>query len=259
MPTIVYTTDLAHDDHAAFEHSVALASAGRARLVSLHANGPEDAATKMPEAADLLKKWGREPSSVEFDKKVHSCCLEPLETLLDGIRRIGPDLVVTATHKRSAFARFIAGSGAEAIAGNVTMPTLLLPVEVRGFVESDGQIDLRRILVPVGDGEEVDAALKAAAWLAELAGIEEAEFALLHVGDPVEPAVDALAGHAGWSVRHESVGSGSVESAILERAKEACVLVMATRGHDSVGDVVHGSHTERVLHQTHCPILAVKV
>jgi len=37
------------------------------------------------------------------------------------------------------------------------------------------------------------------------------------------------------------------------------LVVMATRGHDSIGDVLRGSHTDRALHQLRRPILSVAV
>jgi nucleotide-binding universal stress UspA family protein len=57
----------------------------------------------------------------------------------------------------------------------------------------------------------------------------------------------------------ETVEDKSLEDAILSRAANMSLVVMATRGHDSVLDVLRGSHTDRVLHRAHCPVLSVPV
>jgi nucleotide-binding universal stress UspA family protein len=36
----------------------------------------------------------------------------------------------------------------------------------------------------------------------------------------------------------------------------ACAM-MPTRGHDRAGDILRGSHTERVIHEASCPVLVV--
>lgn len=41
------------------------------------------------------------------------------------------------------------------------------------------------------------------------------------------------------------------------QARHAGLIVMATRGHDGVGDVLFGSHTERVIRESTCPVLSV--
>ena len=258
--TIVHTTDLVHDDRVAFEHSVALAHAGRARLVSLHANAPATAAEEMMDATAVLTAWGRPGDAIDFSKKIHTCCDEPVETLLDALRTMKPDLVVASTHQRSALARFFAGSQAEALAHNLQAPTLLFPEPTRGFVASDsGAIDLHRILVPLGDAQESETAIRTAGWLAELAGLDATEFMLLHIGTPTDPAVEPLRRRPGWRINRVDIADGSIDESIERLAKEANIVVMATRGHDSVGDVLRGSHTDRVLHRSRCPVLSVGV
>lgn len=258
--TIAYPTDLEHDDQVAFAHGVALALTGGARLVSLHANAPQEALEKMPDAAALLRAWGQPEDAIEYQRELHACCDDPVDTILDGLRGLQPDLIVAATHQRSGLARFILGSRAEAIAHNVSAPTLLLPVQTQGFVAGQaGTIDLRRILIGVGDAAEAETAIRAAAWLAELAKVDDVEFHLLHVGAPVDVDVAPLSARPGWRIVRHEVPRGSVDEQIVEHAGDACVVVMATRGHDSIGDVLRGSHTDRVLHHAKCPVLSVGV
>lgn len=260
MTTIVHTTDCSHDDHVAFAHGIALARVTGAGLVSLRANAPESHTTRIPNASDVLVRWGDSPTAVAFTPQVHNCCDDAIETILDALDRMKPDLVVAASHERSALVRFFAGSGAEAIAHNVKSPILLIPAGAPGFVaEADGRIELSRVLVPIGDAEAAAVAVRAAAWLADFAGLARAEFVLLHVGEPVAVVEDALTARPGWTVLHRHLDDGSIEAAIVEHAQDAGLIVMATRGHDSVGDVLRGSVTDRVLHRAPCPILSVRV
>jgi nucleotide-binding universal stress UspA family protein len=51
--------------------------------------------------------------------------------------------------------------------------------------------------------------------------------------------------------------SGAIANRIVQVAGEerADVIVMATRGHDSLGDRLLGTHTERVVRHAPCPVL----
>jgi len=54
---------------------------------------------------------------------------------------------------------------------------------------------------------------------------------------------------------------GALEDGIVAAARErhACLIVMATRGHDGIGDLLHGSHTDRVIREADCPVLSVPI
>jgi nucleotide-binding universal stress UspA family protein len=62
------------------------------------------------------------------------------------------------------------------------------------------------------------------------------------------------------------LGSASVDVEVTDEplasiidvaAHEPSLIAMATRGHDSIGDVLRGSHTERVVRDAKCPVLCV--
>lgn len=261
MTTIVHTTDLLDRDAVAFEHSVALAMRSGAALVALHANASPEAVARMPDADAVLRRWGREPGSVSYRAEIHTCCDDPIDTVLDGLRKLEPDLVVATSHDRGILARIFGGSGAEAIAHNLTAPVMLFPAEVdRGFVTSaDGGPAMARIVVPAGDVEAARVALDKVRWLAKLTEVEDVEVVLLCVGD-----VDAMPelqtpDDERLRVVQRRVGGSDVCAAIVEHSREASLIVMATRGHDSIGDVLRGSKTDRVLHRVGCPVLSVKI
>lgn len=258
MSLIVHTTDLSGDDTLAFAHAVALAARHGSRLLSVHATtGPVEAA--MPRAAELVARWSDPESAkpVEHEHMIHQCCDDVADTLLDALRRVKPDLVVSATHVRTGLSRVVHGSISESLARNVGVPSLLVPLHGDGFVDrGSGAVRLGRVLIPLGDREEAEAGARAAGWLLRCAAVEDAEVTLLHVADGrTAPEVTLPDG-----VRIvEREAAGALEPAIVEAAERsrACAIVMATRGHDSLTDVLFGSRTERVLHEAPCPILSV--
>lgn len=240
------------------EHAVALAARAGAQLVSVHAGKDPTATERMLDAASILEGWGLPAASVEHDKVVYDCCDDPVDTLLDWLRRNEPDLVIAATHQRKGVVRVLFESRAEAIAENVRIPTLLVPIEGRGFVGAHGDIDLKRVVLPVGDTEAGALALERIAWLVDLARVDDVEVILLHVGPRGTRPDLALPDHP--RIRFTRIDDqGPLEDVIAARASDASAIVMATRGHDSFGDMMRGSHTERVLRKVSCPVLSVPI
>lgn len=256
MNDIAFATDLADDEAPALATAVALAAAGGARLVSVHATtGAEVPASALARAEVLARRWGK---PIEHQPLCHTCCDDVTDTLLDALRRVKPSLVVAGTHGRSGLAQLLAESVAEGVARNVAVPTLIVPLTGHGLADpGTGAIDLRTLVIPAGDAEATGAALRAAAWLAELAGARDAEAIVVHVADDTPPP--ALEGiPAGLRVTRRTT-EGPLERSIAETAREvhACAIVMATRGHDSLADALGGSHTERVVRRVDCPVLSV--
>jgi len=260
MTTIVHTTDLLDHDRPAFEHGIALALTSGASLVSLHASRSGEGPEKMPDAEEVMRRWGREPSAIHYDARVHSCFDDVVDTVLDGLRQIGPSLVVATPHERGVLGKLLGGSRAEAIAHNVSAPVLLFPANTRGFIDpDDGSSTLAQVIVPFGDPEAGQVALKRVEWIAEMAGIEQIDVVVLVVGDNAKaPSLDHIPVSRA-RLRVELAPGSNVATAVAERSAENSLVVMATRAHDSVLDVLRGTHTDRVLHQVGCPILSVRI
>jgi len=258
MVTIAHASAATAEDRAPFEHGLALAARAGAKLLSVHAGDDPSVEAQMPRAAEVLRRWGRDEASVEHEAIVHRCCDDPVDTLLDALRRAEPDLVVAATHQRQGVLRVLFESRAEAIAENVKVPTLLVPLGGRGFVSARGEPDLGRLLIPAGDSVAAMVAMERAGWLVDLARANDVEATLLYVGEPGDGPEPSLPDHPRirWTRRTRR---GEIEEAIAEAAEDARAVVMATRGHDSLGDVVRGSHTERVLRAVRCPLLSVPI
>ena len=248
---IAHATDLTGDDEGALVHATALAAAGGARLVTIHGNPAQVTDADLPDAAALAVRWGR---SVAHERRCHDCCEDVADTVLDALHGLRPDLVVVGTHGRHGFAALVRGSVGETIARNLDVPVLVVPDAIRGFVDpATGAIDLGRVVIPSGDRADAQQGIDAARALAALAGGLELQLEVLHVGDEVAnlapPGVTVTRAH------------GNLEQAIagFAQARRASLIVMATRGHDGVGDVLFGSHTERVIHESTCPVLSVPV
>ena len=258
MVTFAHASVPTAEDRAPFEHAVALAARAGAHLISVHAGKDPTAARRMLDAATVLEGWGLEVSAVEHDRVVYDCCDDPVDTMLDWLRRNEPDLVIAATHQRKGVVRVLFESRAEAIAENVRVPTLLVPIEGRGFVTSEGSLDLKRVVLPIGDAEAAAIAVERVAWLVDLARADEVEVILLYVGAPGTGPELTLPDHP--RIRFNRIEEqGPLENVIAARAADANAIVMATRGHDSFGDMMRGSHTERVLRKVSCPVLSVPI
>jgi nucleotide-binding universal stress UspA family protein len=230
---IAHATDLSGEDRSAFHHASALAAASGARLVTIHGSAGAVEPGRLPDAAPLAARWGR---AIDQERICHECCDDAADTVIDAVRRLAPDLVVAGTHGRHGLAALLAGSVAEAVARNIPVATLIVPNGAPGFVDVEtGAIDLARILVPGGDGAEAASGMEAARAFAALAGARTVEFIPLHASPAhvVSEIIDAAA------------------------ARGAGLIVMATRGHDGLADVLRGSHTERVLRDAACPVLSV--
>jgi nucleotide-binding universal stress UspA family protein len=246
---IAHATDLTGDDAAAFIHASALAAASAARLVTVHGNAARDSVSQLPDAAELAKRWAR---PIDHVRMCHECCDDVEDTVIDAMHKLKPGLVVLGTHARHGLRAILHASVGAAIARNLGVPALIVPNQSRGFVDAaTGAIDLHRILIPAADAIQARRGVAAARSLLALVGVTDTELEIVHVGDD-DPAIAEL----GVPITR---ASSDVETAISRVARErrVCLIVMPTRGHDSVGDVLLGSHTEHVIRDADCPVLSV--
>lgn len=265
---IAHATDLHPDGGVAFVHSVALACHAGARHVTLHANtDTREGARTLPEPSALLERWAAAndtmPSMVVHERMTHACCDDPVDTLLDAMEQLHPGLLVVGTHQHTGFNRVMLGSVAEALARNTHTPTLFLPIGKRGFVdEATGQVHLSKILVPVGDVEVAARALSVIGALLERLNVPETVFFLLHLSENARQAhlLDDLdlPERQGWTWERIEADA-PIDEAISATAETLGVdlIVTATRGHDSLMDILRGSRSEQVVRHAACPVLSV--
>jgi len=265
VKSIFHPSDFSEASELAFAHALAIALIRETQLVIMHARrGEREDWSQFPAVRKTLARWhvleaGSLPSEI-FEKlsvrvtKV-SARGDPVRASMRQIEKQKPDLVVLATRGRHGLPLWLKPSVAQAIAHRTSAMTLFVPQGCRGIVSLGGVINLRRILLPVDQkpdpGEVVIRAIRAA----ESFGDECVEIVLLHVNGTEFPQFNRPEGEA-W-VWKEVRRKGDVVAVILDEAKEADLIVMATEGRHGIIDAMRGSVTERVVRDAPCPVLAV--
>jgi nucleotide-binding universal stress UspA family protein len=269
---VLLATDLNGSSLPAWLHALRLAVASHARLDVVHVQlpGREAPWSVLPGPRDLLVRWG----VLGPDDDVHAferlgvhvgahalASLEFEAPIALFLHQHPPDLMVVGTRARKGFGRLQVPSLAEELARTAQVSTLFVPVDARPFVdERTGAVTLRHVLVPAGTQEDLDVALPAALRLVDAYGAVHVTIHVVHVGDrataPRLPDLDDPRIELALDVRHGPLDREIVD-AILGTDADLCV--MATRGHDSLADVLRGSHTEIVVRHAACPVLAVPI
>jgi nucleotide-binding universal stress UspA family protein len=273
VASVFHPTDFSEAGEHALMHALAVAVQCRAELTILPAfdeAGARDDFEEFPAVRRTLERWGHlkasSARSAVFDQlgvrvqnispRAHS----PVDAADDYLHEHRTDLVVLATEGRSGIPAWFKPSAAEYLARETRSMTLFVREGVSGFVSPDtGAVALSRILVPVARDPAPQPAVDCAASLARLTQAP-VELVLFHVGDGGMPQV-SKPGDPRLVFRNE-VGHGDVIDEIVRAARdlEADVVVMTTDGRDGfLGAMGRGSHTERVVRQAACPVLAVPV
>ena len=158
------------------------------------------------------------------------------------------------THGRSGVERVLRGSIAEAVARNLTIPSLILPFTGHRLVdESSGEITLTRLLVLGGTTADAQLGVDAAAWFTRELQLTETQVSLLHVQDE-SPFPEAA--HPELRLRLQYRTGELVDSVVQTCAEQQPqLLVMVSHGHDQLSDVLLANRTERVIHAVQRPLL----
>jgi nucleotide-binding universal stress UspA family protein len=267
VKSIFHPSDFSEASELAFAHALAIALIGETQLVIMHARrGKWEDWSQFPAVRKTLARWqvleeGSLPSEV-FQKlavRVSKVSMQgdPVRASMRQIEKQKPDLVVLATHGRHGLPLWLKPSVAQAIAHRTSAMTLFVPQGCRGIVSLGGVINLRRILLPIDYKPDPREVVIRATRAAEALGDECVEIVLLHVNGTEFPQFNRLEGEA-W-VWKELRRKGDVVAVILDEAKEADLIVMATEGRHGIIDAMRGSVTERVVRDAPCPVLAVPV
>ncbi len=270
---ILFPTALRDEDKEALRVALRMALLCGGRLTILHV-GDEDREhvdwSRYPHVREVLNQWGLLPagSSVEdiaeklgIQVRKHALHAGDVKGAVTGFMdRHAYDLVVLPTEVRTGIGRLWRPSIAEAIAGASRIPALFLPTQVPPPLRPvDGAWALKRMLVPVRDGSCFDAALPWLSFLSSASVEQPVDITLLHAGKStaVLEGIDAPPGMA--TIWHRVLVAGDVLPAILRAADGTAtdLVVMATDGHDGIGDSLFGSTTERLLREMRGPLLAV--
>ena len=268
---VFHPTDFSDASRTAFAHALAVAIARKTTLTIMNASKGfrgEDW-SQFPGVSDTLKRWGLlDPSSRRSDvfsklsikvKKVGVDADDPAGAILDFLAQNPTDLVVMATDPKEGLPRLLKGSVAEKVTRVAGVRSLLVPADAPGFVSvEDGSLTLKRILVPVADKPDPDAAAEVATRTAEALGDLPAELHAVHVGEHM-PEVHLPEGKD-WTW-HQSTRQGDVIDEIVGTAREvsADLIVMTTDGPDSFQDLFRGSHVYRVVRDAPCPVATIPI
>jgi len=271
---VLFATDLSPEADHALAHASLLARRFDARLTLYHAAEVPDPAQPHWAFAHEHEVWcraereARHHLEAEAEKAGIPCDVavervtSPARALLARIRKTEPDLTVMATHGRSGVRHLLLGSVTEQVFRHAFRPVLCVREPEHGPA-----LDYRRVLLPT----DLSLASRAAFGLAALiARAFDSEVIALFVSppegrtgglSPEQPSERALL----EAVRPElepvrvtpRICEGHVWDRIAATAREekADLIVMATRGHDSLSDVLLGSNTDRVVRQAPCPVL----
>jgi len=271
VDSILHPTDFSPGSERAFAHALAVALFRHAKLTLLHVSETpsEEDWQRFPAVRETLARWGLlAPGSSRADvyqrlaikvRKVQLESDDPAEAIANYLVDHPSDLLVLATEEQSGLPRWFHSSVASELVHGVPVRALFVPAGCAGFVSpADGELSLRRILVPVDHRPDPAPALELASRAAASLGVAPVAIRALHAGEKLPPL--ALAPADGWRLDSE-LASGDPVDAILAaaRAWPADLVVMATDGRDGPLDVLRGSHTERVVQEIPCPLLSIPV
>lgn len=266
VQSIFHPSDFSAASELAFAHALAIALLRKCELSILHAGGGHDRDwSRFPAVRKTLEQWQvlapGSPRAAVFEKlgvniiKV-STRGNPIRASIDFVDKHQPDLVVLATRGHQGLPLWLKPSVAQAIARRTNAMTLFVPRGCRGIVSIDGNIQLRRVLLPVDHEPSPQEAVIRAVRTAEAFGDEPVEIVILHVNGGDLPRFNRPPSQAcTWKETH---GEGDVAAAILGAAlKDVDLIIMATEGRQGMVDALRGSVTERVVRGAPCPVLAV--
>jgi nucleotide-binding universal stress UspA family protein len=278
VDSILHATDFSEASRPAFAYALVFSLIRQTKLTLLYVGDDHlgiDGWTKFPPVRKTLERWGLlEPGSRKADvfdafavrvKKVAIRDSRPARAVVEYLEEDPADLLVLGTEGREGLPRWMEPSIAEAAAEKSGAMTLFVSDEARGFVSPDtGNLALRRILVPVAPSASSETAITMATRAARAAQAEDdtpVQITLLHVGSdkPIAPRLeDAQASYCAFEVERRE---GDVVDEIIAAAEEKRVelIVMTTRGRNSLIDAVRGSKTQQVLRRSPCTLLAVPI
>jgi nucleotide-binding universal stress UspA family protein len=195
----------------------------------------------------------------------------PATALLEQSR--DADLVVVGSRGRGGFSGLLLGSVSHQVVQHAPCPAVVVP---------DGTDEPRKGRVGVG-GDDSDGARAALAWAVQWAASDGAEIdvvlafdsqlAWIDVGSDYEAQwlanarakaesvlrdiVDDVVPEGRRAVVHQVVEEGSAARVLLDRGKDADLLVVGSRGRGGISGLLLGSVSQRCTEHSHCPVAVV--
>lgn len=267
--SILHPTTLTSEGIDAFAHALRIALDAEGRLTVLHISGDKRTPwTEFPGIRDTLVRWGKLDAGASRDEvgkiglnavKLRLKGTGPVKGILRRASRSDSDLLVLAAHRRDGISRFISPSNCEPVVRQANVPSLILPMGCRGFVDIRlGTVALRRVVVVVSGRRVGVGVMLAVVRLLETLDVRDVEIGILRVGKGQDAQIELPRSRPGWSLVELSASGGSV-GAIVDQVSEwqAGVLALTTWSRRGPLDALRGSVVERVVRQVRCPVLAV--
>lgn len=276
VKTILFPTDFSDYSNKAFPYASSLARAFGAKLVLLHVAELEEADPANPQHSfAALEDYDGVKQMERIVVRGHA----PYKDILDVSRSKNCDLIVMATHGRSALSQFfLGGSVAEEVARFSTIPVFIVKVEP-GDDPASYTGNLKEVLFTTDFSE---ASAKAFPFAVTFAGKFGAKLYALHVIDEdcggyyssrgvsrddadfrsrieemLKEFVAAMPDSATVASYH--IAEGRAESEIVRFAEASGIdlIVISGQGHNAMEDAILGTTTDRVIRHAHCPVLEV--
>ena len=186
------------------------------------------------------------------------------------------DLVITATHGKAGFKRFLLGSVTEKLIKTLHCPLLVLPLKEHDLIPPAAiEIKLKKILVGCDFSPDSKLAFD---YGLSLAQEFQAELHLSHVIKPslyknereginklrnrLENELDTMVPEAcrDWCTAQTALLDGEPYIALMNFAKEQDIdmIVLGIRGHTLLEKLLVGSTTDRLIRHSPFPVLAVR-
>jgi nucleotide-binding universal stress UspA family protein len=268
---ILHPSDFSAASEVAFAHALKAALVAQSELTVMHVSPSMTAEwTDFPGVRETLARWGLLPPDSPRSavpalgvnvRKVIAHDNDPVKSVLAFLERHRIDLIVLATHQHEGRSRWLQHSVSEPIARQSGQMTLFIPHGMEGFVSrQDGSVSLRNILIPIAPIPRAQPAIAAAVRLVHGLQCPIGTFTTLFVGARGNAPAVRWPAVPGWQW-NGIVKSGNVIDAIIQTASDmdTNLIVMSTDGRNGFLDALRGSHSERVLHQTPCPLLTIPV
>jgi len=266
---IFHPSDFTPESDVAFVHALKAALLAKAELTILHVSPKHELEwTEFPGVRSTLERWALLPkNSSQSDvvklginiKKVQAKHDDPVESVTAYLSAHSTDLIVLATDQQKGKVQWLSNSIAAPIARKSRQMTLFIPKGVEGFVSvRDESVSLSSVLIPVAAMPAAQPAVDAAARLVHRLNCPGGIFTLIHVGEKDSLPPVTLPQVPGWTWSTE-IRSGDVVDDISETASavRAGLIVLTTEGRHGFLDALRGSHSERILQQAPCPLLAI--
>jgi len=267
--SVLHPSDFSEASELAFVHALKTALIAQSRLTLFHVSPDERVEwADFPGVRDTLERWGLlaagSPRSAVPElgidvNKLIALERNPVSALLQYLDGNSTDFIVLASHRIEDATHWLRRPVAEPIARRSGQATLFVPHGVEGFVSwGDGAVSLERILIPAAPTPRAQPAVEAAARLVTRLSRPSGTFTLLHVGPEGDMPAVRRPNVSGWQWDRVT-RTGDVVDTILDTADttRADLIVMTTDGRNGFLDALRGSHSERILRRTPCPLLVL--